>query len=178
MAKDKPKSTKGPPNKHLSARITFLQQAALHLAEVQSETASQITSTVTSEHFRYTYNGQSRDSKLQDIADRTFGADRSPPNGLSTHLTLQLRQVALKSQIRLQPSTKHISCKGCHAVLLDGSSCKRYTENLSCGGKQPHADMTVHECTICGTKKRFPANVMRQLRKSKRAMRSGSTTIS
>ncbi|KAK4635500.1 hypothetical protein CLAFUW4_01645 [Fulvia fulva] len=159
MAKAKPtKGTKGSPNKHLSARINFLQQAALHLAESHSGKGVQ-------ESPRH-----SGDLQMHDDSKTTMNHNDHPPNGLAAHLALQLRQVALKSQIRLQHSTKYFSCKVCHAVLVDGYTCKNYTENLSRGGMKPHAALAVHECKTCGTKKRFPLNSARQSRKSKRTV--------
>lgn len=163
MAKEKIKGTKGPPNKHLSARIAFLQQAALHLARSRSHGDGQ-TST-TSHGDSHIDNSDGKD--LQSKADPATPSHPAP-NGLAAHLALQLRQVALKSVIRMQPSTKHFSCKVCHTVLLEGQTCNKYTENLSRGGRKPHADVTVHECTTCGTKKRFPMNAKRQPRKGMR----------
>lgn len=168
MAKDKATGTKGPTNKHLSARISYLQQAALYLAEAQSKPMTQATFEPSAAPPYHVKNNDTQAS-VSPTQDDSTARDRLP-GGMTTHLALQLRQVALKSQIRLRPATKHFSCKVCHTVLLEGSTCRKYVENLSSGGRKLHADVTVHECRTCGVKKRFPLNATRQLRKNNRTM--------
>ncbi|KAK4548335.1 hypothetical protein LTR36_010205 [Oleoguttula mirabilis] len=195
MVKDKTKKG-GVPNKHLHARISYLQQAATYLTlqgqgrpfkplECENRIALPITegriftgtssipdggqagestrrktcATIESKGGNFTEAFMSR----QDVA-----TDRLHSGGLPLHLSMHLRQVALKSQIRLHADIKHTLCNTCSTVLLDGQTCMKYSENLSRGGKKPHADVLVLECGVCGAKKRFPVGAKRQKRKVER----------
>jgi len=193
MAKDKTKS--GVPNKHLHARISFLQQAATYLTlQGQGKPANTLDSgdhllvsnkanedsSIPDGHAQS--NGKA-DSEQQDhvghvyaphrIAAQAPGHTKTPSatrlhtGGLPLHLATHLRQTALKSQIRLHTNIKRPICKRCSTVLIDGETCTKRVENLSRGGKKPHADVLVLECGVCGAEKRFPVGAKRQKRKVK-----------
>lgn len=185
--KDKAKGPKSVPNRHLHARISFLQRAATHLAiqdgssRIPASPASFSPTDSTSQSRRPAPAQTSPDTRDMDwepdqyeaatAQKSTDDSTRQPPlsTGLSFHLNSNLRQVARKSQIRLHSSIKRASCKTCSAVLIEGQTCSKYIENLSRGGKKRHADVLVIECTACGSKKRFPVGAGRQSRKDQRA---------
>lgn len=160
MAKNKPQQgAKGAPNKHLVARIAFLHQAALLLASQAAAPSAQPESTnSTADH------GTAQLHELDTNATR-----RQPPrSGLPFYFTAQLKQVALKSQVRLQTDVKRAICKACNAMLIEQQTCITGVENLSRGGKKDKANVSVVECLACGCKRRIPLGAARQQKKSKR----------
>ena len=185
MAKDRGKS--GVPNKHLHARVSFLQQAASHLT-LQPATSADAgkQSSDNAENSARTRNDLSITPKIgpnntsgpketanehlevasTDIQHQPFNIH--PSGGLPLLLTTHLLQVARKSQIRLQPGVKHQLCKRCHTVLLKDITCRKYIENLSKGGRKGRADVLVMECGMCGARKRWPIGASRQRRKEER----------
>ena len=196
MAKGKTKT--GVPNKHLHARISYLQQAAIYLAlqgqhedpqhqEPSPLAQSKITEEASGQLFQKAAvsglqpSGSYRDQVAPKLGTTSAsGAHTSTgkpshlafttprSGGLSTHFVSHLRQVAQKSLIRVHPNIKHTICRTCSAVLIEGHSCKKYIENLSRRGSKPHADVLVLECVACGAKKRFPVGASKQLRKASR----------
>ena len=180
MAKDKSKS-KGVPNKHLHARIAYLQQAASYLTTrpglepCSNDNDARDLSHPRSKTGSAGNNAQPRGENAGVDSDRS-NADRrvastfiEPPSGglpllLSSHLT----QVARKSQIRLHPETKHQICKRCGNVLAEGTTSFQYVENASKSGKRPRADVRVIRCMACGATKRWPTGATRQKKKSHR----------
>ena len=182
MAKDKSKA--GVPNKHLHARMSYLQQAATYLAlqgltskerPVENDTpwrakekdGIEPTPTQAScampEPRQPTRTSSSQADKIgsSELSKPDFGGH---PLLLSSHLT----QVARKSQIRLSSSTKHTICKRCGAPLIEGQTSSQTMENLSKGGRKAHANVLVLKCTVCGATKRWPVGATRQLGKKKR----------
>lgn len=156
MAKEKVKGAKGVPNKHLHARVAYLQHAAILLARQCCASDGR---------------NPPNDSNLhQQAPPDQASADMASAgsSGLPQYLASHLRQVALKAQIRLDSEVKRGICKTCNAVLIDGETCLTSTENLSRGARKPHADMLVLECMACGTKKRFPTAAARQRKKGER----------
>jgi len=184
MAKDKPKT--GVPNRHLHARISYLQQAATYLtAQARPgkdvKPASQqmtLHSTVqhTSTHGDIAESDRRSDSA--GVGRVTAARSRAPSvslprsGGLPLHLASHLKQIALKSQIRLHTNIKHTICRTCCTVLVDGETCTKRMENLSRGGRRPHADVLVMECTVCGAAKRFPVGAERQKRRGERGVKT------
>ena len=157
MPKDKIKGSKGPPNKHLAARTAFLHNAAVMLA-------SQVVPL---------QKAEADDSELeQDVAGKNTVATLSPQptSGLPFLFTAQLKQVALKSQVRLHTDVKRTICKACNAILVENQSCRNFVENLSRGGKKDWANVLVIQCLACGRKNRIPTGAKRQQRKSKRVV--------
>jgi len=184
MAKDKPKT--GVPNRYLHARISYLQQAATYLT-AQARTAKDVKpaskqmtlhSAVqhTSTHDNIAESDQRSDSAgiVGVTATISRGPSMSLPQsgGLPLHLASHLKQIALKSQIRLHTNIKNTICRTCCTVLVDGETCTRRMENLSRGGSKPHADVLVMECTVCGAAKRFPVGAERQKRRGERGVKT------
>ena len=176
MAKEKSKP--GLKNKHLHARVAYLHQAASYLTDcpVPSIHAEQISTG------RLETNEQpdkaSEDQK--EAIDTGSGTGTTPSQrgaipinkpssgGTPLYLSSHLSQVARKSQIRLAPEMKHSICKRCGTIQVGGSTCKKFTENLSKRGKKQHADVLVQECGVCSAKKRWPVGAQRQTKKSRR----------
>lgn len=153
MAKDKQRSAKSVPNRHLHARITFLYQAATYLTlqatAGQSATASQDTSTASSGN----------------------GEETSPSRGIlspALQLGSHIRSVSKKGQIHLSSNIKRSICKQCNAILIPGRTSTHTIENKSKGGLKPWADVLEIECNFCGAKKRFPVGAVRQKKKKHR----------
>ena len=180
MAKDKTKT--GVPNKHLHARISYLQQAAKCLAAghvspnglASMRSAAPNEDTIDQEQAPsdgdapeppigpMSQEGPAHgDAKVSNFQQPSFG-------GLPLLLSSHLAQVARKSQIRLHPTIKHSICKRCTTPLIEGQTCRKFMENLSKGGRKPNADVLVLECTACGATKRWPVGAKRQERKTKR----------
>lgn len=157
------KGPKGTPSKHLAARTAFLHNAAVMLAS------------------------QAAPSRLPDVSDpvavqevartNTNAMLSLPPTcGLPFLFTAQLKQFALKSQVRLHTDVKRAICKACNAILLENQSCIKFVENLSRGGKKAKANVLVIECLACGSKGRIPTGAKRQQRKSKRDLLMANTS--
>ena len=170
MGKDKTKA--GVPNKHLHARISFLQQAATYLTlqagtyRSRNQDGEKSTTVAPADS---TVKAKGHSNAITERRDSTPPFNQHGSGGLPLLLSNHLTQVARKSQIRLQPSTKHQICKRCHTLLSKGTTSRKYTENLSKGGKKPQADMLVVECAACGALKRLPTGARRQKRKGKRS---------
>lgn len=149
MAKDNPKATA---NRHMKARITYLDKAARYLVEQQAAVASPT------------------DATEEPVAslDRSRRLHFRMPQGLPILLASHLRSVSLKTQNRLSQDLKRRYCKVCNTPLIIENTSDQFTENLSKGSKKPHADVLVISCRTCGTKKRFPVGAQRQMKKAER----------
>ena len=182
MAQDNAKTQKGPAQRHLHSRISYLYQAATHLArsvdqlqvrtdclnieaKEQSKPDEELQCAVTSSKAisglglpKPATEIVNRVRKICTHSDRHFGKLSH-----SRQLVVQLRAISLKSQIRLSPAMKHTICKRCDSLLIPGSTCTSYMENNSRGGRKPWADVLVTTCAGCGTAKRFPMGAKRQL---------------
>lgn len=170
MGRENGRSAKGIPNKHLHARVAFLQQAATYLAfqrsalnEPESEPGQRSSITGQEGEVR-----SRRMDALSRLASDVPAISLDRVSGLSPYLSSQLRQVALKAQIRLEPAVKRSICKTCNTILLEGETCLEFMENLSRNGGKPHAATQVLECRACGAKKRFPLTAKRQKKKGER----------
>lgn len=135
------------PNKHLHSRVSFLFQAATLLNKTRGKEP-----------------GKCKGSEIDELYIR----NPELGSGISRQLISHLRGVSLKAQMRLAPSIKHAICKRCDTLLKDGSTLRTYVENKSHDRKKPWADVLVHECTQCGTIRRFPVGAKRQPRRQKR----------
>lgn len=176
MAKEKTK--KGAPNKHLTARIAFLQRASVHLthqAHLHSTRGNKQTRTSTSDRGQPTSKSGNPDGTSQAIREPHGARQRghiaftpSAVGGLPHLLSSHLAQVARKSQIRLPPDVKHQFCGRCNAALVEERTCRRYVANTSKGGRKPQADVLVIECDACHALKRRPVGAHRQLKKKNR----------
>jgi len=136
---------KGQVQKHVQARIAFLDQASKYLAE---------------QEFKDVKDEASESASRQD--------NENPKQGLPMLLTSHLRAVSMKGQARLSQEVKRRICKVCDTPLLESLSSDTAVENHSKAGSKPWADVKVVTCRTCGTKKRFPMNTKRQDKKSMR----------
>ena len=182
MAKEKAK--KGVPNKHLHARIAYLDRAAKYLSAQSLAQSHNGNKNVDTEEL----HDHQPVERMVIIPPGTLAIDaahsiankkpspghpstatfNSPPSGLPLQLNAHLRSVAQKAQIRLAQDLKHAICKICSSPLIEGETCLRSTENLSKGGRKPWADVLVLKCCACGACKRFPISAKKQKRKSLR----------
>lgn len=62
--------------------------------------------------------------------------------------------VSKRAVLRMLPHLKRKMCKKCKIVLIDGLTMAQEIENLL--KDSPKADVLVHTCLVCKTKKRFP----------------------
>ncbi|TPX13890.1 uncharacterized protein E0L32_005590 [Thyridium curvatum] len=157
----KGKTPVGVHNKHLYSRLSFLYQAAAHLAEASSNR---------------------KEPAANDDATGKPGETRHPApqhlEGVSRRLATDFRAVGLKTQIRASPSMKRTICKSCDTFLIEGQTCTSAVENKSKNGRKPWADTLVISCNTCGAQKRFPVDSPRQRRKSqRRSPASGQVTV-
>lgn len=183
MAKEKAK--KGVPNKHLHARIAYLDRAVKYLSAqslAQSHNGTKRVDTEGSKDHQQPVEGMttipsgtlaidaahSIANKKPSPGHPSTATFNSPPSGLPLQLNAHLRSVAQKAQIRLIQDLKHAICKICSSPLIEGETCLRSTENLSKGGRKPWADVLVLKCCACGACKRFPIGAKKQKRKSLR----------
>jgi len=144
---------KGQAQKHVQARISFLEKASKYLAE------QQFTNTKDSD---------------------TGKASQSTQRGLPLLLGSHLRAVSLKGQMRLPQEMKRGICKVCDTPLLESLSSDVVVENHSTAASKPWADVKVVTCRTCGTMKRFPIGATRQDKKKvrlARAMAKQSSTV-
>jgi ribonuclease P protein subunit RPR2 len=147
MGKEKPLKSgsggAGVPQKHLHSRLSFLHQAALHLATAQN---------------------CSKDQKANDASVGITNASANSPEHRScndsTRLITHVRGVSRKAQIRLSRELKRSICKRCDGLLLPGATSNESVVNLSKGGRKAAADVLEIRCQRCGTVKRFPVGQM------------------
>lgn len=141
MAKAKGSKARGGanvPQKHLHSRLSFLHQAATHLAQADTRQSSE----------KFDENAVSSDPRRTG----TSSSNSIEAARLLTHL----RGVSRKSQIRLAPRMKHSICKRCDGPLIPGSTSSGLVVNPSKNGRKPWADVFEVRCNKCGTIKRFP----------------------
>jgi len=136
---------KGQAQKHVQARISFLEKASRYLAEQQFTNVN------------------------EKVPDSDMGhASQSTKKGLALLLNSHLRAVSLKGQVRLSQDLKRSICRVCDTPLLESLSSDVVVENHSKMASKPWADVRVVTCRTCGTMKRFPIGATRQDKKSVR----------
>ena len=188
MAPNDPKkrSNKGPAQRHLHSRISYLYQAAIYLVEATGKqkvdikssevyaTANAVRETEVSAIKGPTEDNDSKSSAHEFTLDlsRTNTFCKDPNAALSRQLLGHLRTVSLKGQIRLAPEMKHSICKRCNSPLVPGSSATTHVENKSRGRAKSWADVLVTACNGCGAAKRVPTGAKRQVRRSQRLVRN------
>ncbi|KAI9882085.1 MAG: hypothetical protein M1823_006172 [Watsoniomyces obsoletus] len=148
MAKEKSVKVGNVPHKALSARISYLYQAAAYLQRVPTTTSRQ--------PHQFTSLSPPNDKESwklvkEDIHSRAAVTEgpsieaskgsvdpRSPvkrnntwTKPLARQLLSHLREVSLKSQIRLTPNIKRSICQRCHTLLSPGQTSELVIENLS-----------------------------------------------
>ncbi|KAG9237044.1 RNAse P Rpr2/Rpp21/SNM1 subunit domain-containing protein [Amylocarpus encephaloides] len=136
------------PNKVLHGRVSYLYQAASYFATLEQSGKAKDRE-----------SGHSKEVELSRSTESTKSSQIA-----ARQLISDLKAVSLKAQIRMSPDMKHVMCKICNTVMIDGSTCSSGTENHSRGGKKPWADVIVRQCNICGTAKRFPVAKRQQRR--------------
>lgn len=167
---------------HIRARLDYLHQASIYLQGKSTEQQSQKLSQAS--------HGPHHTQPVQVQADATFAEDQStikqvtapgsqsksegPLASLSRTCVSHLREVAMKTQIRLPVTLKRSLCKRCATLLTPGVTCSHDIRNESRGGKKPWADVLIVRCFSCGAEKRFPQTERRskklgQRRKEKEA---------
>lgn len=160
--------SKGNQNKHLTARISYLHQAATFLSQnIPSSETKPVEVTKVSP--------QEKEILMHDLdLEQLDTALKSPTtsakfvSGSSCHLLNQLRLTARKAQILVNQDVKRLVCKRCDNLLISGTTSAVRVENESRHGKKPWADVLVIDCLRCGAKKRYPVGANRQARKGKR----------
>lgn len=182
----KEKAKKGVPNKHLHARIAYLDRAAKYLSAQSLAQSPDVTQKLDTQKIP---NDHPLVERMSTVPAGTLAIDayhsvankkpspghpstatfNRPSSGLPLQLNAHLRSVAQKAQIRLSQDIKHAICKICSSPLIEGETCIRSTENLSKGGRKLWADVLVLKCCACGACKRFPIGAKKQKRKSLRA---------
>ncbi len=182
MSTNKAKAQKGPAQKHLHSRISYLYQAATYFAEASVKEQTRNPNPGASDPARNNRGTVSATSEAPVDADQELvpansdeptinqvdGAHGSKSPALVHRLLGHLRAVSLKGQIRLSPAIKHTICNRCDLLLVPGTSASTYMENKSRGRKKSRADVLVMTCTTCGTAKRFPIGAKRQLKRQER----------
>jgi ribonuclease P protein subunit RPR2 len=157
MAKAKPDGKKRVQNRHLYARLSYLQQTAHFLSTQQPQ--SKTSSDDGSKH------SQDETAKCHlSCSSLSLKETHSPKNlnfkpigmALSRELSAHTVAIARKSTLRLSPEMKRSICKSCSATLIDGRTSTSRTENESHNGQKPWADVLVITCQTCQMEKRFP----------------------
>ena len=183
MAKEKAKGQKGPGQKHLHSRISYLYQAATYLASVEGEshTDHEATNQQPTPSMDRVHPGTSADdiqtaelvprsslTKASASRQERSAVTEAPQLPLSRLFIRHLKAVSLKGQVRLTHEMKQSICSCCDTVLAPGSTSSKLLENHSRGGKKAWADVLAVTCKSCGTVKRFPIGAKRQPRKADR----------
>lgn len=184
----------GPAQKHLHSRISYLYQAATLLAHATTNHIIEGCNPKNSEQAKGGPGEIEQSSIMALEVEETAPAEapvrsRNEPadinlynesslreSALSRHLLTHLRAVSLKSVIRLTPAMKNSICKRCDLLMVPGSTATISAENKSRGSKKPWADVLVLTCVACGTTKRHPVGMKRQLKRQKRLDRYKAKT--
>lgn len=174
---------------HIRARLDYLHQAAAYLQAKSTEQKSHNTAQAAHEapndqsvHGQACSDATGKEQVPKQRALRVSQKKAEKPLGnLSRMCVSHLRDVAMKTQIRLPVTLKRSLCKRCATLFTPGVTCSHEIRNESRGGKKPWADVLVVRCLSCGTEKRFPQTEKRakklfQRRKEKEAALSQNGT--
>lgn len=174
MAKGQAKgSAKGPGggtkriiNKHLHARVAYLDKIAKYM----------VSQHIPLDASRQNEDAASTAKSAGDVeTDSNVGKQisqlelQTPDRGLAYLYGTHLRAVSLKSQVPLSQEVKRAYCKVCNAPLIPGRTSEMHLENRSKHGKKPWADVQVISCLKCHSDKRYPIGARRQPKKSLRS---------
>lgn len=138
------------PQKAMHSRVSYLYQAAIHLAINQPD---------------------HEDKQQENTAGIPRKAEDNPKTytgNMSRRYVSEMRSITQKAQLRMSPDMKHSICKNCDSLLLEGSTCISVVENKSKGGRKSWADILLRKCTACGKETRIPLALKRQKRKHHR----------
>lgn len=141
MGKAKPG---GIPNRQAYSRLSYLYQAAAHLATTSAEAGA--------------------------VAAAGARSGETFVVGMSRRLLADLRAVSQKTQIRLSPELKRTVCRFCDSLLVEGRSCSTSIENPSRRAAKPWAAVLVCQCHTCGRVRRSPVCAPRQVRRHLRPL--------
>ncbi|KAK8099268.1 uncharacterized protein PG998_012509 [Apiospora kogelbergensis] len=156
----KPKGQQGSvPNRPIYSRISYLYQAASHLATSSRQDSSPAAGDYGVDQSVETEGPGQDETQLRQTCSR--------------HLLTTMRTTSEKAVIRLSPALKHTVCKFCDSLLIEGETCVSTVENASKGGKKPWADVLIVRCKACKGVKRFPVGASRQ---QKQKLRKSTTT--
>jgi ribonuclease P protein subunit RPR2 len=163
VAKKEAKNTQS----HIRARLDYLHKAAAYLQAKSTEQDSHKRAQTAHEGHE-ALNDKS--AHVQTASNRTYqnpelhqralplsqNQAEEPLGNLSRMCVSHLRDVAMKTQIRLPVTLKRTLCKRCATLLTPGVTCSYEIRNESRGGKKPWADVLIVRCLSCSTEKRFP----------------------
>lgn len=149
-------------HKPLDLRLAHLHRAAVYLSRIQGASLDSMPSLHSS-------TGSQEGAKDYEPKTKQSVDDFPVGKQLGRHLNFQLKDVAMKAQIRLTPAVKHSMCQRCGLFLGDAGSVDVQTQNPSLGGRKPWAAIQVIKCTKCGHRRRVPVCATRQPRKGSRA---------
>ncbi|TLS21766.1 uncharacterized protein PpBr36_09208 [Pyricularia pennisetigena] len=159
MAKKQKDKGNGVQNRPAYSRVSFLYQAATLMTTPRFSNATPVPTQQAAKVAEPTEASTSGDIAPEQTP--------SPENlrGISRRFVTDLRQVGLKTQIRMDPSIKRKLCKFCDTLLIEGETCTSFVENRSKDGRKPWADVLVIKCKTCQREKRFPVAAARQKRR-------------
>ncbi|KAJ2894231.1 hypothetical protein MKZ38_007816 [Zalerion maritima] len=196
MAKPKKHPKDKVPNRAQYARINYLYQAGTYLASISSSQSNQPPPHPPPAN--PPQNDENPQTEISTPDPPRIGGEQGKNSqgnganltGMSRRLFTEMRRVARKTQIRLDPSIKRTVCRYCDSLLFPtapgapsgtalpdttppqqdktamksgpGSGSTSYIENKSKGSKKPWADVLVVECATCGGKKRYPVGAEQQ----------------
>lgn len=174
---------------HIRARLDYLHQAAVYLqGKSILEDSERLSQASRDPQLRQEAqinscpSGTSNELKAkQPTLPASQETAEGPLGNLSRTCVLHLRDVAMKTQIRLPVKFKRSLCKRCATLLTLGVTCSHEIRNESRGGKKPWADVLIVRCLPCGAEKRFPqtdkrAKKLSQRRKEKETALSQNDT--
>ncbi|CDR41842.1 RHTO0S06e06986g1_1 [Rhodotorula toruloides] len=101
-------------------------------------------------------DGTSEVQKAGEAMSRPHKRDRSPTGGLqpvARHVAREMKQVAKKATVRMDPAVKRTVCQGCATVLVPG-----VTSTVRVKPSGPHGHLVVHTCLSCRRQRRLPAS--------------------
>ncbi|KAJ5339371.1 hypothetical protein N7452_006099 [Penicillium brevicompactum] len=159
---------------HIRARLDYLHQAAVYLQNQskqqdgenlsQAPHGAQLRQQRQSQSTSGTVHNKSKAEQSTPTSPETEG----PLGNISRTCVLHLRDVAMKTQIRLPVTLKRTLCKRCATLLKPGVTSSHEIRNESRGGKKPWADVLIVRCLPCGAEKRFPQTEKRAKKLSER----------
>ena len=160
MAKGSRNAKKSLP-KHAHCRVSFLHQAATHIATW--EALHHAIWTRASGTHTDPARVESRAGSRQTISHRFFQQHSALQDGLSRHFITNLKGIALRAQIRQSKELKHTICKSCDGLLFPNLRTIARIENLSKKNHKPWADVLIIQCD-CGAQSRYPIGATYQKR--------------
>ncbi|CAG7927463.1 unnamed protein product [Penicillium olsonii] len=187
----RPKGDKKPGKKdgkntqsHIRARIDYLHQAAVYLQAKSSAQQSQNQSQAFDAPHQQPSQGQRPNTAVKNepedqqrmlLLPNSQKKHEESLDNISRTCVSHLRDVAMKTQIRLPVTLKRSLCKRCATLLTPGVTCSHEIRNESRGGKKPWADVLIVRCLPCGAEKRFPQTEKRSKKLNQR--RKEGTTL-